>query len=42
LVPLAPLSQGARKGTTNKRWRIIENVSLSKIFAGEDIADEDE
>jgi predicted transcriptional regulator of viral defense system len=42
LVPLAPLPQGARKGTTNKRWRIIENISLSKIFAAEDIADEDE
>jgi predicted transcriptional regulator of viral defense system len=42
LVPLVPMPKNARKGKTNTRWRIIENISLSKIFAAQEVPDEDE
>jgi predicted transcriptional regulator of viral defense system len=42
LVPLVPMTQNERRGTANKRWRIIENVSLAKIFSSQEVPDEDE
>jgi len=42
LVPLVPMPKNARMGKTNTRWRIIENVSLSKMFAAQEVPDEDE
>ncbi len=42
LLPLVPMPKNARRGKTNTRWRIIENVSLAKIFATQEVPDEDE
>jgi predicted transcriptional regulator of viral defense system len=42
LVSLAPGLSNSRQGIICKKWRIIENVSLDKIFAAVEVPDEDE
>ena len=42
LVPLVPGSESARKGKINKKWGIIENVSIERMLNNVELLDEDE